>query len=244
MKNEERNNLEVGKLFERLPQSRSEIWDILRHFFSGWLGALGPGDCCSSQSIREVEQRLGIVLPTALREWYELAGLRESVWSRQDRFLTPPKLRIEDERLIIYVENQSVVKWGIPLEMMGGDDAPVYVSDPEDPDEWIEETPGISVFALSQMLLAVKFSEKTFYSANGQATDGALAAIAKEYERLDFPDLRWPLYPTRFFGGQDLLIETDAQTWIWISGRSTSSFQTAVELIAGSGVCFEQITES
>jgi hypothetical protein len=80
------------------------------------------------------------------------------------------------------------------------------------------------------------------WSANGQATDEALVAITWNYTRLDFPDLHWPPYPTRLYGGRDSVIETDADTWIWISGRGEDSFRSAAELMVSNGVELEQIS--
>jgi hypothetical protein len=165
------------------------------------------------------------------------------VWSSQDRFLSPENLRTENRRLVIYVENQTVVKWAIPLDEIVKDDPPVFVSVPRDPETWIEESPAVSIFALSQMLLNVKFSGSIKYSANGQATDTSLAAIGQSYERLGFPDLNWPSSPTRIYGDRDLVIETNGETWIWVSGRAAATFRHAVDLIADTGVIWEEITE-
>ena len=137
--------VDVGRLLETLPRSREERWELLKQFFSGWLGALRAADGCRPDSIVAAEQRLGMALPVSLKEWYELAGLRESVWSCQDHFLIPEKLRVEGDRLIICVENQSVVKWGIRVDEMHEDDPPVYVSDQEDEENWIRETPSVNM---------------------------------------------------------------------------------------------------
>jgi hypothetical protein len=241
MSNNERPSLHVDSLFRLLPANREARWDLLRQFFTGWYGQLGSTDSCTPQSIHAAEQRLQLALPTSLCEWYALAGRRKSVWSCQDHFLEPEALRIEDDKLIICVENQSVVKWAVPLNTFHHEDPPVIVSDQREPKHWIEETPSVSVFALSQMLLDVKFSDSTTYSANGEATDESIAAITRTYQKLDIPDLNWPPYPTRFYGGPDLLIETDSETWIWVSSRSLKPFHSTIELIAGSGVIWNQV---
>ncbi len=232
----------IDVLLRNVPPGREERWNTLATFFKGWFGQLGPADGYDEQSLSAAEERLHLRLPPSLREWYGLAGRRADVWSHQDHFLSPEDLRIEDERLVIYVENQSVVRWTISLEDIASDDPPVFVSDPEDSETWIEESPAVSMFPLSQMLLNVKFSESTSYSANGEATRGSLIAIKRNYQRLGFPDLNWP-GATRFYGGQDLLIETNGDTWIWVSGKSSATFSDAVDLIARTGVEWTQITE-
>lgn len=235
--------LKIDALLRNVPPTREERWNTLKTFFNGWFGPLGPADGHDEPSIRAAEQRLNVRLPPSLREWYALAGKRANVWSRQDHFLSPEELRIEDKRLVIYVENQSVVNWAIPLEDISHDDPPVFVSDPQDSEDWIEESPAVSMFALSQMLLNVKFAESTRYSANGEATRGSLIRVRRNYERLGFPDLNWPPGPTRIFGGQDLVIETNGESWIWVSGRSSATFSDAVDLIARTGVTWTHITE-
>lgn len=244
MPTENFNPLKIDALLRDVPQSREERWNALKMFFNGWFGQLGPADGYDEPSIRAAEERLNLRLPPSLREWYALAGRRADVWSRQDHFLSPQELRIEDERLVIYVENQSVVNWAIPLEDMTHDDPPVFVSDPQDSEEWIEESPAVSMFALSQMLLNVKFAESTPCSANGEATRGSLIAIRRNYQTLGFPDLNWPPGPTRIYGGQDLVIETNGESWIWVSGKSTATFSDAVDRMARAGVTWTQIIEN
>jgi hypothetical protein len=238
---ESSGHLRVDSLFRNIPPQREARWSLLKDFFAAWYGPLEPADGCPSQSISAAEQRLQTPLPAALREWYALAGRRRSVWPRQDHFLEPEQLRIARDKLVICVENQGVVQWAIPLDCLSRDDPPVLVSDQCDSNQWIEETSNISLFALAQMVVDVKFSDSTTFSADGQATDASLAAISRSYRRLDFPDLNWPPHPTRLYGGPDLIIQTNAETWIWISSKSPTSFQAAIRLLSGSGVVWEQI---
>jgi len=236
------STMQIDALFGTLPVQREQRWDLLKHFFAGWFGELGPPDSCTPQSICAAEKRLQLALPVALREWYALAGRRKSVWSCQDHFLEPEELRIEGDKLVICIEAQAVVKWAIPLLSLSDNDPAVLISDQGQSKGWIEETPSVSVFALSKMLLDVKFSDGAAFSANGQATDESLAAIARTYTKLDFPDLSCPAQPTRVFGNADLIIETDGETWVWVSGRSRVTFCPAIDLIAGAGVRWEQVT--
>jgi hypothetical protein len=231
--------LKVNSLFRNIPAPRAARWSLLKDFFTAWYGSLGPTDGCPSQSISEAEERLQTALPAALGEWYALAGRRRSVWSCQDHFLEPEQLCIEQDKIIICVENQGVVTWAISLNRLFNDHPPVLVSDQRDSSRWIEETSSVSLFALSQMVLNVKFAASTTFSANGPATDASLAAISSSYKRLDFRDLHWPAHPTRLYGGPDLIIETNAETWIWVSSKSPTSFQSAIELLSASGVVWE-----
>src|SRR5579871_6848106 len=160
----DRNSLAVNDLLRKLPDSREERWNVLKTFFSGWYAQIGPADGFADQEIHAAEVLLNIRFPKALREWYMLAGRRSEVWSRQDHFILPERLAIKNEKLVIYRENQSVVRWAIPVDRLVDDDPPVLVSDPRNPENWMEECPDISTFALSQMLRNTKFSEATTYS--------------------------------------------------------------------------------
>ena len=66
--------------------------------------------------MQTAERTLGFAIPEALAEWYLASGKRRSVWSRQDDFLPPDQLRMHNDALIFYVENQGVVQWGIPAD--------------------------------------------------------------------------------------------------------------------------------
>ena len=201
----ESSSMEINALFRELPKGRQERWNVLHEFFAGWYGPICPSHGYSEESIRAAEERLKVSLPAALVEWCALAGRRADVWSTQDRFLSPDDLRLDDQKLVFYVENQGVVRWGLSLDNLDNEDPAVLVCDANIAKIWIEECPAISTFALSRMLLGVKFSKSTQYSANGQATDASIAAIARSYERVAVPDLKWPPGPTRLYGGRDLV---------------------------------------
>jgi hypothetical protein len=235
--------LQVDTLFRKLPTEREARWYLLKRFFSGWYGRLEPGDGCPRESILASEQRLQGALPPALREWYELAARRKAVWSCQDHFLQPEELRIENNKLIICIENQAVVRWAIPLDALLDDDPPVFVSNQSDATDWLEEASRFSTFILALMLFDVKFSHPSRFCANGQATEESLVAIARTYQKLDFPDLNWPAHPTRIYGGSDLVVETNGETWIWVTARSKAFFCPAIDLIASTGVTWEHVTD-
>jgi hypothetical protein len=182
--------LQVGELFQEMPTLRGERWNLLRRFFSGWLGPLGPADGCTRQSVSAAERRLQVVLPPSLREWYEFAGQRSAVWSCQDHFLTPDEVRVKNDRLIICVENQAVVKWAIPFDVISEEDPPVFVSDRYDDRRWIKEAPSTSSFALAKMLLDAKFSDATRFSANSHERRSADDAERRVHDFADFRVVR------------------------------------------------------
>src|SRR4051812_42311075 len=119
-----------------IPEGRAGRWDRLREFAGQWYRPLLPSDGDPASTLDDAEARLGVALPPALREWYGLAGRRDDIWSRQDAFLRPDELRVEDDRLIVYVENQAVVRWGIRIADGPFEDPPVSVSSVDEPGVW------------------------------------------------------------------------------------------------------------
>lgn len=174
---------------------------------------------------------MGRALPAALREWYLGFGARGDVWALQDELVGPDRLDVDDDVLVFAVENQGVVQWGLRVDE--GDDPPVMVSEEEG---WVVESPTTSAFALHFALLNVKWSKAVAYRANGQAPDEALAAIAERLPRLPFQELHWPAWPTRFFGTDDVLVETNGDSWIWVSARTAEALREVDRIVRDAGM--------
>ena len=61
------------------------------------------------------EQRLGLSLPSALRELYTCAGSVTCLMESFQRFSAPEQLAIEDGKLVFLEENQGVCFWGVGI---------------------------------------------------------------------------------------------------------------------------------
>ena len=116
-----------------LPINRSERWTLLGSLIARWHPAADEPAGFTPDELRVTEASRGFPIPTALAEWYESSGKRRSVWSRQDEFLPPDKLYLHNDALIFYVENQGVVRWGIPTADLVADDPPVVVESVDNP---------------------------------------------------------------------------------------------------------------
>lgn len=146
----------------------------------------------------------------------------------------PHELAVDHDVLIFCIENQGVVRWGIRLEDLAADDPPVIVSDPAGGKAWFIESPTTSAFAIQFALLNAKWCAA--HGANGQGTDEAFAAIERCYARLPFADMHWPASPTRFYGSDQLLIETNGNTWIWASARSEQALGQVDSIVRAAGM--------
>ncbi|MEU9040799.1 SMI1/KNR4 family protein [Kitasatospora sp. NPDC048343] len=102
---------------------RAGSWALVRGFAAYWGEPLGPDDGFSDAELDAAEQRLGLRLPTALREAYRLFGRRADLTSNQDVLLTPDELFVLDGALVYRAENQGCAHWGVLLTDLEREDA-------------------------------------------------------------------------------------------------------------------------
>ena len=111
-------------------RDRSLAWRFLARFAECWLGR--PLDATSGvlpDQIRTREADLGVRLPSAVREFYGLAGRRHDLFSNQDVLLSivGRQMYVDAGALIVRHENQGVCRWGILTEHLDQEDPPVVV---------------------------------------------------------------------------------------------------------------------
>lgn len=104
---------------------RAGAWEFIRAFAADRSRPIGASDGYDPAELDASAARLGVPLPIALRELYELVGRRADLTSNHDVLLPPDKLYIEDGVLVFREENQGVAWWGI---RPGGDDPAVIAS--------------------------------------------------------------------------------------------------------------------
>jgi hypothetical protein len=225
------------------PRSRVDRWRLLDEVIARWFLAEDERARIPPEDLDEAESRLGLRLPAALREWHERYGaLTASVWSLQDDFLSPSELVVEHGALVFCRENQGVVQWGIGLDELSSDDPAVLLSWSPGRD-WTVEAESTSGFALQLVALNAKFSSMPFHLANGEATEEACRAVENALPRLPLPDLHWPAAPTRFYGDGDLLVENEADTWLWVTARSRHAFERIQSIADTTGLTWEALNE-
>jgi hypothetical protein len=95
------------------------------------------------------EQRLGVRLPRALREYYGIAG-RLDLNRAHNQLYTPHEWFVDAGKFVFMEENQEVVYWGIPISEEVGDDPPVSqgVNVVDQPIDWHPEHGACSEFLL------------------------------------------------------------------------------------------------
>jgi hypothetical protein len=225
-----------------LPLRRADRWALLDQVLVAWFPSSTDAAGVRTSELDLAEERLGLKLPRSLREWFERFGARKEVWSLQDRLLAPDAFSVEGGVLVFCVENQGVVFWGIELPDLDAEDPPVVVSDASRAGNWIVESESTSAFAIQSALCNAKWSPALSCSADGPATDETLRAIEGRYARLPLADMHWPARPTRLYGEEDLIIESQAETWLWVSARTSRAFSEAEQILRAAGMTWENVS--
>jgi hypothetical protein len=225
---------------EAIPTGRAERWTLLREVIAQWYPPLQAHDGISETQLKCAESRLGITLPTALREWYSLAGARKDIWSRQDHLLHPDEFRKNGEVLVFMMEHQNVVEWGIRSVDLTVEDPPVYVSSVDNPKVWLKENDTVSEFALQMFAYCLKWSNKCRWWANAYVGRNLVECVASRYPRLPFPEWHWPAR-TRFYGLRDIIAEVEARpahdgAWLYVVTRTAAAAQSFKNLLGPLGI--------
>ncbi|MGP3963579.1 SMI1/KNR4 family protein [Nonomuraea sp. 3N208] len=219
---------EVIHDFPAAMADRAGAWNFIRGFAATWRSPLADGDGWSEADLDAAEARLGVRLPAALREAYQLFGRRTDLTSLQDVLLSPADLEVKDQALVFRAENQAVVFWGIPIAELDQPDPPVVLrtdladKGAESWDSWLDR--------FSHACLELVLSESLFSSEdlgdNRALAEGEASMLAQRFTRLPLPD-----YPTsqtavpavRWFADPDLIIRDDQRTWIWVRARTAEA---------------------
>jgi len=87
------------------------------------------------------EHRIGVRLPSALREYYLLAGRLDQLNRAHNRLYSARDWFVDAGKLAFMEENQAVVFWGIPINDNTDEDPPVLqgVNVSDQPIEWHPE---------------------------------------------------------------------------------------------------------
>ncbi|MER5494553.1 hypothetical protein [Streptomyces sp. NPDC002490] len=208
------------------------IWDFIRSFAEDWARPLAPEDGCPEGELRERADRLGLALPAAVHEAYALFGRRDDLVRVQDRLLRPAQWEYdpETEVLIVRVENQYAVEWGVSLAGHGDPSDPPVFFRATDEETWLPFLDRFSL-ACAEMVL----SESLF--APGAALDNraldpvTTARVAELCTPLPLPG--YPVWavpegePVRWFHRDGVLLRADGSDWLWARGRDAAALAAA-----------------
>ena len=221
---------------QAIPEGRNERWQLASDFIEHWIRPMIESERVSAHRLDAAEERLGLELPIALRQWYERLGCERDLWSVQDTFLPPEELRVRGELLVFYVENQAVWYIGGGLHDLDVDDPPVTI------DEWgIGEgtwvlSPAISLLALQMLAYVVKFARPVKEHLFGLWTDATLRVIREHYSCSALPPMHLFGQETVHYEGPDALIEVSGgDGYLYPTFRSDEARHRFEEIVADTG---------
>jgi hypothetical protein len=144
----------IDAVLDRLrgPTTVEDRLQVLERLVTYWHGEIRPEDGFGDDELK------GLPMPPPLRWLYRWAGRRQKILSGQNTLLDPGDLRVKDNLLVFYGENQWCYEWGTRLD---GDDPPVY-GRRESAEPW--EAEGI---VLSEHLILACLFEAIFHSPYG-----------------------------------------------------------------------------
>ncbi|MBC7805752.1 MAG: SMI1/KNR4 family protein [Akkermansiaceae bacterium] len=115
-----------------MTEDGTEIMDRygdLKSFVTEWHRPIGPSDGNTETEIADTEARLGFRLPEALRELYALVGNAGDITRGHNRFVLLRDLKIEEDWLVIWEENQCVTVMAIHENNLTEENPPVHKLD-------------------------------------------------------------------------------------------------------------------
>jgi hypothetical protein len=217
---------------------RAACWLFIEGYAAAWLTPLTPADGYGPGELVDAEARLGIRLPTAVREAYQLFGRRADLTRTQDRLLEPSQLRFDvtGELLVFRVENQWVCEWGVRVGDVDPIDPPVMF--------WVDDLtdagwrPFLDRFSLAcvEMVLSESMLRHDV-SASRDLDDDAVGILERRFDRLPFPD--YPMWanadgaPVRWFSDGEVLLCDHSRTWLWMHARTIEALDRARAVLPG-----------
>ena len=117
-----------------------------RRLFESLGSPLGKTAGVSPAALAAAEKSLGVVVPAALKAYYEVAGNERRLNQAHNRLLPPGEWRVAHQRLVFLEENQAVVYWGVSVRNPQKDDPPVSQAQNDDDLRWFQEHRRCSTF--------------------------------------------------------------------------------------------------
>jgi len=199
---------------------RPAAWRFIRAFARDWSQRPLTGtDGYAPADLDAAQARLGLSLPTALREAHQLLGRRKDLTDNQDTLLAPQDLYLDEDRgvLVFRVENQSCAYWGIRVTDLDQEDPPVVVrADLVGPtaDDWAAWLGRVSVafveIVLSEALCA---DEDLMGWVTPDDDTGLPEDIAATFRRLPFPEYPISQQPgSRWYAHDEIILRDDRGT--------------------------------
>lgn len=126
----------------------TEFAQLYRQTFASLGRPLRRRDGTPQKEIIAAEKELDLHVPTAVREYYQVAGRADDFNCVHDRLLRPSAWSIESSKLIFLEENQAVVVYGTVVGTENSDNPPAFMAANDEPIRWHKVNGQCSVFLL------------------------------------------------------------------------------------------------
>ncbi|MFJ1884260.1 MULTISPECIES: SMI1/KNR4 family protein [unclassified Streptomyces] len=198
---------------------RQAAWRFVRAFARDWSRRpLTEADGYAPADLDAAQARLGLPLPAALRDAYQLLGRRPDLTDNQDSLLAPKDLYLDADRgvLVFRVENQSCAYWGIRVTDLDQDDPPVVVrADLVRPtaDDWAAWLGRVSVAFVEIVLSEALCADEDLMGWVTPDDTGLPEDIAATFRRLPLPEYPISQQPgSRWYAHDEIILRDDRGT--------------------------------
>lgn len=221
-------------------KSQNSAWRFIRKFAENWAAPLRDDDGWGEGDLDLAEKRLGVPLPGALREAYQLLGRRSDLTSNHDVLLSPAQLHLDDrgKALVFRHENQGSASWGVLITDLRHPDPTVFIRanlaerEAERWDPWLSR---LSLAFIEVVLSESLHAPEELCDFLGELDDAAIDRLQRNYTRLPFPE--YPICQesggTRWFTGPDVLLRDDERAVLWVRARANEALDQARNMIPG-----------
>ncbi|MCX4749365.1 SMI1/KNR4 family protein [Kitasatospora sp. NBC_01287] len=211
-------------------QDRAAAWRFIAEFAAYWRRPLAEDDGWCAAELDAAERRLGLRLPTALREALRLVGRRDDLTRNHNRLLRPDELFVHEGALVFREENQGCAHWGVLLADLDQDD-PGTVVRPDLADKsqerWESWTARVSLACVETVMFETVLDDDGLtdhLDASGPELD--LARRFRELPRLS-REIRW------FTGPEVLIADIDDGAWTSVRARTAQALESLREELDG-----------
>ncbi|MCW3061397.1 MAG: hypothetical protein JWQ02_3218 [Capsulimonas sp.] len=224
-------SMHFGQIFAQHIQSDEDRWTVIQDFIDHWYSSSFYDQGNSDLEIDQAEARLGLKLPKALRTLYARLGTSLDQLAPENSFSSLETLKLVDELLIMRHEAQWVFVWGIQISDLLLEDPPVYLTEYNNAHlsrERFLQNSKTSEFILQAMIQEALFSSR--YCANSDTDHDVIQEVSENFIDLGLPIWRWPEHPTMLYGGENSIIQTDGDQWIWAASQTKDGFNECLAL--------------
>lgn len=200
---------------------------MITGFAADWHTPLTAADGVADADLTAAEARLGLRLPTAMREAYLLFGDRADLVRTHDTLLRPVDLHLDasGEVLVFRHENQHVAEWGVAVADLDQADPPVkWLVSRHDPghEGWDPFLPRLSMAGV-EMVLSESVMGDTDRNAYAELEDedDTAALLARGFTRL--AALRYDIdRSSPWYASPDVLLRHDGEA-VTVFARTTQA---------------------